>query len=184
MSLPLSTGTWGVDPVHSTVQFSIRHLGISSIRGRFTDVDASVDVGDDLSSSSLSATIGMGSIDTGNADRDGHVTSSDIFDAEANPKMTFTSTSISSSGDNDYQVTGDMTMHGVTRSETLEVTFFGTEDNPLDGSVRAGFVATGSIDRTDYGIDWNVPLAAGGFMLGTDVAITIDAQLVGPSASA
>ncbi len=182
MSLPLAAGTWGVDPVHSTVQFSIRHLGISSIRGRFTDVDASLTVGDDLAASSVSATIGMGSIDTGNADRDGHVTSSDIFDAQANPKMTFVSTSISAEADGTYTATGDMTMHGVTRSETLAVTFFGTEDNPLDGSVRAGFLATGSIDRTHYGIDWNVPLSAGGFMLSNDVAISIDAQLVGPSA--
>ncbi len=181
MSVPLKAGTWNVDPVHSTLQFSVKHLGISSIRGRFSDIEAALDVGDDLGSTSLTATVGMGSIDTGNADRDGHVTSSDIFDAESNPKMTFTSSSIEAGADGSYQVTGDMSLHGVTRTETLDVTFFGTGDNPLDGSVRAGFSATGTIDRTNYGIDWNVPLAAGGFMLGTDIAISIDAQLVGPA---
>lgn len=181
MSLPLSTGSWTMDGVHSVVQFSVRHLGISSIKGRFADTEATLEVGDDLAASSLTATIGMGSIDTGNPDRDGHVKSSDFFDAETNPKLTFSSTSISEGADGTYRVTGDMSLNGVSRSETLDVTFFGTEDNPLDGSVRAGFAATGRIDRTAYGIDWNVPLASGGIMLGTDVDISIDAQLVAPS---
>ena len=181
MSLPLSSGTWTMDPVHSVVQFSVRHLGISTFRGRFADVEATLDVGDDLAGTSLSATVGMGSIDTGNPDRDGHVRSSDIFNAEANPKMTFTSTGLTENGDGGYEVTGEMTMHGVTKTETLAVAFHGTEDNPLDGSVRAGFSAAGRIDRTAYGIDWNVPLASGGIMLGKEVDITIDAQLVAPS---
>ena len=182
MSLPLATGTWSLDPVHSVVQFSIRHLGISSIRGRFAEVESTLDVGDDLGSSQLSATIGMGSIETGNADRDGHVRSSDIFDAEANPQMTFRSSEIVAGADGAYKVTGELGMHGHTNTETLDVTFFGTEDNPLDGSVRAGFLAVGKIDRTAYGIEWNVPLNSGGFMLGKEVDLTIDAQLVGPSA--
>lgn len=182
MSLPLTSGAWTLDPVHSVVQFSIRHLGISSIKGRFTDAEATLVVGQDLATSSLSATIGMGSIDTGNPDRDGHVRSSDIFNAEANPQMTFTSTEIVPAGDAGYTVTGDLSLHGVTRSETLTVTFFGTEDNPLDSSVRAGFSALGSIDRTAYGIDWNVPLSSGGIMLGKQVEILIDAQLVAPAA--
>lgn len=181
MALPLPSGTWTMDPVHSVVQFSVRHLGISSIRGSFAEAEASLDVGDDLSATALSATIGMGSIKTGNADRDGHVTSSDIFNAEANPKMTFRSNAISDGGDGGYEVAGDMTINGVTRPETLAVTFFGTEDNPLDGSVRAGFAASGRIDRTAYGIDWNVPLASGGIMLGKEVDISIDAQLVAPA---
>ncbi|MEZ5226528.1 MAG: YceI family protein [Acidimicrobiales bacterium] len=182
MSLPLAAGSWSIDPVHSVVQFSVRHLGISSLRGRFGDVSATLEVGDDLGSSQLSAAIGMGSIDTGNADRDGHVRSSDFFNADVNPQMTFSSTAIEDAGDGTYRVSGDLSLNGVSQSETLTVNFFGTEDNPLDGSVRAGFEATGEIDRTAYGIDWNVPLASGGIMLGKKVGITIDAQLVGPAA--
>lgn len=181
MTLPLVAGTWNLDPVHSIVQFSIRHLGISSIKGRFADVQASLDVGDSLDASSLKASIGLGSIDTGNPDRDGHVRSTDIFNADANPDMTFTSTSITQTGDSTYEVSGDFSLHGATNSETLTVTFFGTESNPLDGSVRSGFQATGKIDRTAYGIEWNVPLNSGGLMLGKEVDISIDAQLVGPS---
>ncbi|MGH1501917.1 MAG: YceI family protein [Acidimicrobiales bacterium] len=182
MSLPLEAGAWTVDPVHSVVQFAVRHLGISTLRGRFADVDAALTVGDSLEASSLSATVGMGSIDTGNPDRDGHVRSSDFFDADANPKMTFTSTAIEAGSGGDYTVTGDLTLNGQTKSTTLQVDFFGTEANPLDGSTRAGFEARGKIDRTDFGIDWNVPLASGGIMLGKEIDIVIDAQLVGPAA--
>lgn len=181
MTLPLSTGTWTVDPVHSVVQFSVRHLGISHIRGRFGEVESTLDIGDDLAATTLSATIGMGSIDTGNADRDGHVRSSDFFNAEVNPKMTFASESIRSTGDGAYEVSGTLSLNGRSDTETLVVAFHGTETNPLDGSTRAGFHASGRIDRTRYGIDWQVPLPTGGIMLGNEVDISIDAQLVGPA---
>lgn len=182
MSLPLAAGQWAIDPTHSVVQFSVRHLGISLIRGRFADIEATVDVAADLASTSLSASIGMGSINTGNADRDGHIQGSDFFNAEANPKMNFASSTIEATGDGSYTVTGELTLNGHTGTETLAISFFGTEDNPLDGSVRAGFAASGQIDRTAYGIDWNVPLTSGGVMLGTEVDIAIDAQLVAPAA--
>ncbi len=183
MALPLHSGKWTIDSAHSVVQFSVKHLGISLIRGRFGDVEATLAVGDDLGSSALSATIGMGSIHTGNSDRDGHVQSSDFFNAEVNPKMTFASNAIEQSDDGSYTVNGELSLNGHSGQETLKVTLIGTEDNPLDGSHRAGFAAMGKIDRTDYGIDWNVPLASGGSMLGTTVEITIDAQLVAPSAN-
>ena len=181
MSLPLAAGSWIIDPVHSAVQFSVKHLGISTLRGRFADVAASVEVGDDLGSSSLAATIGMGSIDTGNADRDGHVRSSDFFNAEVNPKMSFTSAKIEQKEDGSYQVSGPLSLNGVSKDTTLDVMFFGTEDNPFDGSHRAGFAATGQIDRTDFGIEWNVPLPSGGVMLGKKVDISIDAQFLAPT---
>ena len=181
MSVPLTAGQWTIDPVHSVVQFSIQHLGISLIRGRFADVEAALDVGDDLASSSLSATIGMGSIDTGNPDRDAHVRGSDFFNAETNPKMTFTSSSIEVTGEGSYSVTGTLSLNGQSNTETLAVSFNGGENNPLDGSTRSGFLATGEIDRTTYGIDWNVPLPSGSLMLGAQVGISIDAQLVGPA---
>ena len=178
MTLPLAAGTWTIDPVHSVVQFSVRHLGISTLRGRFGEVDATLTVGGDLAATALSAVIGLGSIDTGEPSRDGHVRSSDFFNADVNPKMTFESTSVEAGDEGAYQVTGTLTLNEVSRTETLAVSFFGTESNPLDNSLRAGFSAVGSIDRTDYGIDWNVPLASGGLMLGKQVDISIDAQLV------
>ncbi len=181
MSLPLVSGAWSLDPTHSVVEFSVRHLGISSIRGRFTDVSAKLEVGGELDQSALSAEVGMASVTTGDENRDGHLRSTEIFDVESQPKMGFTSTAITDAGDGRYQVTGDMTINGTTKSETLDVTFGGMESNPLDGSTRAGFNATGSIDRTAYGIDWNVPLPGGGAMLSSTIELTLDAQLVGPS---
>ncbi len=180
MPLPLASGTWTIDPTHSVVQFSVRHLGISNIRGRFNDVEATLSVGEELATTELSASIGMGSIDTGSADRDGHVRSSDFFNAEVNPKMSFASSSIEAGEGDAFSVSGTMTINGVSKQETLSVTFFGIEDNPFDSSVRAGFEAVGQIDRTAYGIEWQVPLPSGGIMLGKSVDITIDAQLLAP----
>lgn len=183
MSLPLTSGTWSLDPAHSVVEFSVRHLGISLIRGRFTDVSATLDVGGELDGSVLSAEVAMASVTTGDENRDGHLRSTEIFDVETQPKMGFTSTAITTAGGGRYQVTGDMTINGTTNSETLEVHFGGTEGNPLDGSTRAGFSATGSIDRATYGIDWNVPLPGGGAMLSNTIDLTLDAQLIAPSDS-
>ncbi len=183
MTLPLSPGTWNVDPAHTVVGFAVRHLGISAIRGRFGDVAASVAVGEDLSTSALTAEIDMSSIDTGNPDRDGHVRSSDFFSLETHPKMSFVSTGITASGGDGFRVAGNLTINGHTQPETLDVEMFGLEDNPFDGTRRAGFAATGRINRVDYGIDWQVPLASGGIMLGQEIDLVIDAQLVGPSES-
>ncbi len=151
------------------------------IRGRFTDVSATLDVGGEPDGSVLSAEVGMASVTTGDENRDGHLRSTEIFDVESQPKMGFTSTAITEVGDGRYQVAGDMTINGTTNGETLDVQFGGTEGNPLDGSTRAGFSATGSIDRTTYGIDWNVPLPGGGAMLGNTINLTLDAQLIAPS---
>lgn len=183
MALPLSNGDWTMDPAHSVVGFSVRHLGISTIRGRFTDASATLSVGDDLAGTTLSAEVEMASVSTGNEGRDGHLQSTEIFNVESQPKMTFVSTSIAEAAGGRYQVTGDLTLNGTTRSETLDVEFFGTETNPMDSSSRAGFAAQGTVDRTAYGIDWNVPMPGGGAMLANDIAITLDAQLVGPSSA-
>lgn len=180
MALPVQQGEWSMDIAHSAVGFSVAHLGITTVRGRFTEGSATLVVGEDLASSSLSAEIAMASVDTGNADRDGHLRSTDIFNVESQPVMTFRSTAIAEAGDGAYQVIGDMTINGHTQSETLAVSFVGTEVFPMDQSNRAGFSAAGTIDKTAYGIDFNVPLSAGGFMLSDTIDITIDTQLVGP----
>jgi len=181
MSLPLTAGTWTLDKAHSTVGFGVRHLGISTLSGLFTEADASLDVGEDLASSSLSASIEMSSIDTSNVDRDGHLKGTDIFDVDSKPKLTFASTGIEAAGEG-YKVAGDLSLGDKTTPVTLDVTFFGTETFPFDGSTHAGFQATGVVDKTALGIDFNVPLTSGGFMLSDNIDISLNVQLIGPAA--
>jgi polyisoprenoid-binding protein YceI len=179
-SLPLEPGTWTLDPLHCTVEFTARHMAISKVRGRFRTFDAQIVVGDTLDTSSLRASVDLSSVDTDNADRDNHLRNSDFFNVDHHPQMTFESTNIVDLGDNGYAVTGDLTINGITRTETLDVTFNGTETFPGDGSFHAGFEATGTINRMDYGVDFNVPLAAGGFVISEKIGIELDIQLLAP----
>ena len=178
-TLPLTTGTWTADPAHTTVGFVVRHLGLSKVRGRFDGVRAQLVVGDDLATSSVTAEIDMGTVKTGNADRDAHLTSSDFFNAETNPTMSFTSTSITGDGET-YTLAGDITINGVTRPIELDVEFFGTSVFPMDQSTRAGFSATGTLSRKDFGIEFNVPLGGNKVMIADKVAIDLDVQLIAP----
>ncbi len=178
-TLPLAAGTWTADPSHTTVGFVVRHLGLSKVRGRFDGVSAQLVVGDDLASSSVSAEIEMGTVKTGNADRDAHLTSSDFFNAELNPTMTFVSTGISGEGE-EFTLTGDLTINGITKAVELAVEFFGTSVFPMDQSTRAGFNATGSISRKDFGIEFNVPLGGNKVMISDKVALDLDVQLIAP----
>ncbi len=179
-TLPLTPGTWSVDPSHTTVGFTVRHLGLAKVRGRFDGVDARLVVGDDLASSSVRATVDMSTVSTGNADRDGHLQSSDFFDAAANPTMTFASTSITGDGE-EYTLAGDLTINGITKPVELDVEFFGMSVFPMDQSTRAGFTATGSISRKDYGIEFNVPLGGDKVMIADKVALELDVQVVAPA---
>ena len=179
-TLPLAPGTWTLDPLHCTVEFTARHMAISKVRGRFHTFTATVTVGERLEQTVLEATIDMASVDTNNEDRDAHLRNSDFFHVDHHPEMTFRSTSIAPTAADSYDVTGDLTINGTTRSETLQVVFNGTETFPGDGSLHAGFEATGSISRTDYGVDFNVPLAAGGFVISDRIGIELDIQLLAP----
>jgi polyisoprenoid-binding protein YceI len=179
-TLPLAPGTWTLDPLHCTVEFTARHMAISKVRGRFHSFDATVTVGDALETSSMTASVDLSSIDTDNADRDAHLRGSDFFHADRHPTMTFRSTEIVATGENTYAVVGDLTIKGVTRQECLDVVFHGTETFPGDGSFHAGFEATGTISRTHYGVEFNVPLAAGGFVISDTIGIELDIQLVAP----
>jgi polyisoprenoid-binding protein YceI len=182
-TLPLAAGTWTADPSHTNVAFVVRHLGLSKVRGRFEGVDAQLVVGDDLVSSSVSAQIQMSTVSTGNADRDAHLASSDFFSADTNPLMTFVSTAISGdiegAGDQ-FTLVGDLTINGITKSVELDVEFFGTSVFPMDQSTRAGFSATGSISRSEFGIGFNVPLGGDKVMISDKVALELDVQLVAP----
>jgi polyisoprenoid-binding protein YceI len=177
MALPLAPGTWTIDHTHTEVGFSVRHLGVSKVRGRFTGVDGKLAVGSDLADSRLEVTVDLSTVETGNADRDAHLRSSDFFDVATHPTMTFTSGEIRPDGD-DFVVEGELTLNGVTRPLTLEVEFNGVGTNPFTQAEQAGFSAKGSLNRKEFGIDWNVPLNAGGVLVGDKVDISIEVEVV------
>ena len=179
--LPLSPGRWALDGNHSSVGFTIRHLGVSKVRGRFQDFDVDVVVGPTLETSSLVATIQTTSIDTGNTDRDAHVRSADIFDVAKRPTMIFRSTSISESDDG-WVLDGDLTIGEVTRPQRLALEFGGIEHFP-GGARHAGFEATGELRRKDFGIDLAMPPGVSAVALGDVVKIELDIQLIEPEAS-
>jgi len=181
-TLPLTAGAWTFDPNHSGVTFKVRHLGLTNVRGRFNGVEAWLEVGDDLATTSFGATIDINSIDTNQADRDAHLRSTDFFSADSHPTMTFTSTGIRQVGDDEYEADGDLTINGVTKSVTLDVEFTGAVVHPGDGKLHSGFTATGQIVRDDFGIDFNMPLGVDKFALGKKIDIDIDAQFVVPQA--
>jgi polyisoprenoid-binding protein YceI len=175
MSLPLPSGSWTIDPTHSTVEFVVRHLGLSKVRGRFGAFAATLTVGDGLDDTRVEASIELASVDTANADRDAHLRSTDFFRVDDHPTMTFRSTSIAGRGDR-YTMTGDLTLNGVTRPMTFDVEFTGTATYPINGSTHAGFNATAELSRREWGIDFNVPMAAGGFVIGDKVKIELELQ--------
>jgi len=179
-ALPISTGTWGFDPSHSGVQFKVRHLGLTNVRGRFNGIDAYLEVGDDLASTRFGSTIDITTIDTNQADRDNHLRSTDFFSAEVHPKMTFASNVIRHLGGTDYAADGQLTINGITKPITLAVEFTGAVVHPGDGKEHAGFIASTQILRDDFGIDFNMPLGVDKFALGKKVDIEIDAQFTAP----
>ncbi|MEU7580640.1 YceI family protein [Streptomyces sp. NPDC041068] len=174
-ALPLTAGVWEIDPFHSAVNFSIRHLGISKVRGRFTDVQAELVVGESAEASSVTATIALASIDTGNKDRDAHVVASDLLDVEKRPTMTFRSTRIEGAGE-EWSMEGELAIGDVTRTVTLAVEFGGVQGFPGHDRRHAGFEASGDIRRSEFGLDF----APG--LLGEVVKIQLDMQFLEPEA--
>jgi polyisoprenoid-binding protein YceI len=175
-TIPLTAGRWTVDYAHTSVGFTIRHLGVSKVRGRFNSFSADVVVGPDLATSSLDATVALDSIDTGNHDRDASVQAPYLLDVAQRPTLTFRSTSISALDDEgSYAITGDVTMGAVTRPLTLHTEFGGAQPAG-DGTRHAGFEAVADLRRSDFGIGVDVP----GAMLGDVVKIELDVQLIEP----
>lgn len=163
--------TWNFDPSHSTIGFSIRHMVISKVRGRFTRWSGAL-VLDGDAPASTSLEIEVASIDTAEAQRDGHLRSADFFDAEAFPTISFRSTRVDADG-----LVGELTMHGVTREVTLAVEAGGRMKDPW-GNERVGFSATTSINRKDFGLGWNQVLEAGGLLVGEKVDIVIEVEAI------
>lgn len=177
MSNPqLPAGTWNVDTTHSRVGFVARHMMVTKVRGAFTDYTADVVVAENPLESKVSAVVQVGSVDTGNADRDGHLRTNDFFDVEQFPTLTFTSTGILADGD-DYTLLGDLTIKGITKPVEFELEFEGLGADPWGGT-RAGFTAKTVIDRTEFGVEFNAALETGGVLLGDKVTIELDIQLV------
>jgi polyisoprenoid-binding protein YceI len=180
---PGRTTTWQLDPAHTHVAFAVKHLMIATVRGRFSDVAGTVSVpGEDFSRARIEATIGVASIDTREPQRDAHLKSPDFFDAEKHPTMTFRCRRVEHApqdGDR-YRLIGDLTLRGVTKEIVLEATLEGLAKDPY-GNERAGFTATGTISRKEFGLAWNQLLETGGVVVGDEVKMAIDAEIVAKS---
>jgi polyisoprenoid-binding protein YceI len=182
----VQTTVWQIDPAHTQVEFAVRHLMISTVRGRFSDVSGTVTApGGRFALGQLEATIGVGSIDTREPQRDAHLKSPDFFDAEKFPTITFKSRQIEAEPvDPDvFVLVGDITIHGVTKEIRLDVTAEGRGRDPW-GNERAGFSATGRINRKDFGLHWNQALETGGVVVGDEVKISIDTEIIAKPAEA
>jgi polyisoprenoid-binding protein YceI len=176
-----ATTTWDIDSSHSTVQFSVKHMMVSNVKGQFGKVTGTVNLDEkDAAKSNAEIVIDVKTIDTHEPKRDGHLQSPDFFDAAKYPTISFKSTKIEKAGKGKYKMTGDLTMHGVTKSVVLAVEGPTPEiKNPMMNSFSRGATVTGKINRKDWGLTWNKPLeAAGGVMVGDEVGLTIDVELL------
>jgi polyisoprenoid-binding protein YceI len=169
----LSTGTWAIDPVHSSISFSVRHLMVSKVRGTFENFSGAVVVAED-GTPSVTAEIAVDSLHTGNDQRDGHLKTADFFDSEKYPTATFVSTGVRANGD-DYVIDGDFTIKGVTKPIELKLEFNGVNPGMGHGEV-AGFEASVVLNRKDFGIDIDMPLETGGAVVGDKVTITLSIE--------
>jgi polyisoprenoid-binding protein YceI len=173
-----TTTIWKIDPAHSQVEFSVRHMMITTVKGRFAGVDGTVRLDErDPSAVEIDVRIDVASIDTREAQRDAHLRSADFFDVEKFPFITFTSTAGVERRDGSFTLAGDLTIHGVTRRVALDVTEEGRGKDPWGGE-RLGFSATTKIKRSDFGLTWNQALETGGVLVSDDIRISLDLQLV------
>lgn len=168
--------TWTVDPTHTDVAFSVRHMGLSTVRGRFEKVGGTVETGADGLPNAIRIEIETASINTGTQDRDAHLRSADFFDAEANPTITFVSTEVRARGDERFEVVGDLTMHGVTRPVVLDAEIGAPITDPW-GLQRRAATASAKLNRKEWGLSWNQILEAGSLLVSEDVKLSIDVQV-------
>ncbi|MFI0357098.1 YceI family protein [Actinomadura sp. 9N407] len=171
----LTAGTWNIDPGHSEITFTIRHL-MTKVRGSFTEFSGAVQIAEDVAASTAVAEITMASLDTRNADRDAHVRTADVLDVENHPTMSFATKGVRAEGGGHF-LDGELTIKGVSRPISLEVEFNGVGDDPW-GGFRAGFSASTTINRKDWGIEFNVPLKGDKALLGDKVDIQLEIQAV------
>ncbi|SEG70321.1 Polyisoprenoid-binding protein YceI [Bryocella elongata] len=175
----MSTTTWKIDPAHSSASFKVKHMMISNVKGSFSGITGTlVEDATDPANSSIEATIDMDTLSTGDPQRDGHLKSADFFEADKHTHMTFKSTKVEKEGEGEYKVTGDLTVHGVTKPVVFEVEGPSAPGKDPYGNTRIGLEATTKINRKDFGLTWNAALETGGILIGEDVTITLDVQFL------
>ena len=174
---PVALSTFGIDPKHSTAEFAVRHMMVTTVRGHISGIEGTIQLDEgDLTRSSIEASLDAATIDTREPDRDGHLRSADFLDAERFPKITFKSTRIEANGIR-HRIVGELSIRGVTKEIALDAAFEGRQRDPW-GNERAGFSAQTVIDRRDFGLIWNQALEAGGALVGNDVRISIEVEAV------
>jgi polyisoprenoid-binding protein YceI len=172
-----AAGAYTVDPGHSAVTFSARHLMVTKVRGRFAVSGGTITIGENPEESVVEATIDVGSVESGDLKRDGHLRSDDFFAVDRYPTITFRSTSVRDLGEGTFELAGDLTVRDVTRPVVLRGEYLGQADSPF-GDTRIGFTAETTVNRKDWGLEWNVALESGGFLVGEKVNLTIDVEAV------
>ena len=172
----MASTTWQIDPSHTGIEFAVKHMMISTVKGTFSDVSGTIVMDEaDPSGSSVDVEIGAASIDTREEQRDEHLRTGDFLDVENHPKITFKSRRVEADGANGLRVVGDLTIRGVTQEVVLEATHEGQATDPW-GNEKAGFTATTAIDRRDFGLTWNAALETGGVLVGHEVRINLELQ--------
>ena len=178
-SNPTSTVTWKIDPTHSRAEFKVKHMMISNVKGSFSGLNGTLmEDTADPTRSQVQASIDIGTISTGDEQRDAHLKSADFFHHEQHPRMTFKSTKIEKKGDAEYSVTGDLTVHGVTKPVVFAVEGPSAPGKDPWGNTRIGLSATTKINRKDFGLTWNAALETGGILVGEQVQIDLDVQFI------
>jgi polyisoprenoid-binding protein YceI len=176
-STPTAT-VWSIDPIHTHVEFAVRHMMIATVKGRFAEVEGSIVLDEaNPANSSVEAKIGAASIETKEPNRDAHLRSADFLDAENHPYLTFKSTRVETDGSGGFEADGELTIRGVTRPATLKGEYLGSNKSPYGFQV-AGFSATTKINRKDFGLNWNAALETGGVLVGDEVKISLDVEAV------
>jgi len=173
----IPTGTWAVDPAHSTLGFSVKHLGIATVRGRFEQFEGTLEIGEDLSSARAHGTVQGASINTNDDGRDEHLRSADFFGVDANPELRFESTEIRPLDEDTFEVEGDLSMNGITNRVTLTAVVQGTETDPW-GNERVGLEVIGQLNRGDWNMTFNQALGSGNLLVGEKVKLELDISAV------
>jgi polyisoprenoid-binding protein YceI len=175
--LGLTAGIWAIDAGHSHVGFTVRHLMVSKVRGEFADFAGTITIADDVLTSSVDATVDAASVNTRDSARDEHLRTSDFFAIDQHPTWTLRSTAVRATGDRAFSLTADLTIRGVTRSVEFDLEFHGVSPDPWGGT-RLGLTAQTTINRKDFGVDWNLPVDGGGVVVGEKVTITLEVEAI------
>ena len=174
-----ATTTWNIDPAHSAAEFKVKHMMISNVKGKFSGLTGALTLDEtNPANSSVEATIPVATLSTGDAQRDGHLKSGDFLDAEKFPEFTFKSTAVEATAPGELAVTGDLTLHGETKTVTFAVEGPSEPGKDPWGNLRIGLSATAKINRKDFGLGWNAALETGGVLVGEEVTITLDVQFI------